>query len=127
MSGLTYDAGALIAGARDDRRIWAIHTRALARGRRPVVPAVVLVEVCRSGQQVSLDRFLTGCEIEPLTEQAARSAGALLGACRIDVGAVDAAVVESALRRGDAIVTSNITHLEAVADGVGRKVDLIAV
>jgi predicted nucleic acid-binding protein len=127
MSGLTYDAGALIAAARDDRRVWSIHARALAKGRVPVVPTVVLVEVCRAGQQASLERFLKTCQIESLTEQAARAAGAMLGACRIDVGAVDAAVVECALRRGDAVVTSNITHLEAVADGIDRKIALIAI
>ena len=32
MSGLTYDSGALIAAERDDRRMWLLHKRVLARG-----------------------------------------------------------------------------------------------
>jgi hypothetical protein len=44
----------------------------------------------------------------------------------IDAGAIDASVVEGALRRGDSVVTSNPTHLAALADGVHKKIDLIS-
>ncbi len=42
-AGLVYDSGALIAADRDDRRMWALHSRALLRGVRPIVPAVALL------------------------------------------------------------------------------------
>ena len=44
MSGATYDAGALIAAQRDDRRTWALHDELLANDVIPVVPAPVLAQ-----------------------------------------------------------------------------------
>ena len=127
MSGLTYDSGALIAAERDERRMWLIHQRALMRGVRPVVPAAVLTEVYRSARQVQLARLLQGCQIDPLEETAAKAAGALLGRCAVDAGAVDASVAEGALRRGDAVVSGNAARLRALSDGVSRKLEVIAV
>jgi predicted nucleic acid-binding protein len=127
MSGLTYDSGALIAAERNDRRMWLIHARALARGVRPTVPAAALAEVYRSGRQANLGRLLTGCDIDPLDGDRAKAAGALLGRCASDPGPVDASVAECALRRGDAVVTGNADHLRALADGVGRKLALIVI
>lgn len=126
MSGLSYDSGALIAADRNDRRLWLIHARALARGVRPTVPAGALAEVYRSGRQANLGRLLTGCRIEPLDGNRAKAAGALLSRCGLNPGAVDASVAECALRRGDAIVTGNAAHMTALADGAGRKVAIIA-
>ena len=34
---------------------------------------------------------------------------------------VDVSVAEGALRRGDAVVTSNVTHIRKVADAVGAS------
>lgn len=66
MSGLTYDTGALIAAERGDRRMWALHRRALERGAAPVVPAPVLVEGWRGNVQTA--RLLQGCQVEDLAE-----------------------------------------------------------
>lgn len=126
--GVTYDTGALIAADRGDRRMWLMHERANARGVRPTVPAGVIVEAYRSPRQRTLLRLLQGCRIESLTETTAQGAGALLGLCAVGgVEAVDATCVEGALRRGDAVVTSNRTHLAALADRAGRTLDLIPV
>lgn len=126
--GLTYDTGALIAADRRDHRMWAIHRRALVRGIHPTVPAAVLVEAYRSSKQSSLMSLLDGCVVEPLTVSRAQGAGMLLGDCAVSgIEAADATCVEGALRRGDAVVTSNRTHLAALADGAGRKLDLIPV
>jgi hypothetical protein len=127
MTGLTYDSGALIAAERSDPQMWAIHRRALARGVRPVVPAGVITEVHRSGRQARLAKLLTGCQIEALDEVPARAAGVLLGRCSIDPGAVDASVAEGALRRGDSVVTGNADHIQALAAGVNRKLDVIRI
>ena len=127
MTGLTYDSGALIAADRKDTRMWAIHKKALERGVRPVVPAGVVTEAYRSGRQVRLAQLLAGCQIEALEEAAAKAAGLLLGRCRIDPGAVDASVAESALRRGDSVVTGNVEHIHALGTGVNRKIDVIRI
>jgi hypothetical protein len=45
-------------------------------------------------------RFLRMCDIEPMSEQLARQVG----------------VLEGAIRRGDAVVTSDVTHIRKVAE-----------
>jgi hypothetical protein len=107
--------------------MWLLHKRVLARGVRPVVPAGVIAAVYRSGPQASLTRLLAGCRVDPLDETAAKAAGMLLGKCSMNPGAVDASVAEGALRRGDAVVTGNASHLRALADGAGRKLEVIPV
>jgi predicted nucleic acid-binding protein len=127
VTGLTYDSRALIAAERNERRMWLIHRKALKSGIRPVVPAGVIAEVYRSGRQVRLAQLLTGCEIETLEAKSARAAGVLLGRCAVDPGAVDASVAEGALRRGDSVVTGNADHIQALATGVNRKLDVIRI
>ncbi len=115
MSGLTYDTGALLAAEANGRLMWSLHRASLTRGLVPTVPAGVLGEAWRGGPQAQLSRLLKGCGIEPLTEVQARAVGVLASRSGLD-DTVDLAVVEGALRRGDAVVTSNRTHIEAVAD-----------
>jgi hypothetical protein len=40
---------------------------------------------------------------------------------------VDVSVVEGAVRRGDAVVTSNMTHIRKVADAAGVRLRLESV
>jgi hypothetical protein len=123
MSGITYDTGALIAAEGNDRRMWALHRRALERGNAPTVPAPVVVEAWRNG--VAMARMLDGCHLDDLDGVAAKNAGLLLGRCSEPVEATDAAVVEGALRRYDTVVTSNRSHLEALAAGGNRRLGII--
>jgi hypothetical protein len=61
-----------------------------------------------------------------MDEATARLVGAMLGlASSTDV--VDASVVVGALRRLDAIVTSDRTDIEHLAQAVGRRVAIIGV
>lgn len=124
--GLTYDAGALIAAERDDRLLWSLHRAALTRGLAPTVPAGVLGETWRGGPQPTLSRLLKGCRVEPLTETRARAVGALAARSGLS-DTVDLSVAEGALRRSDAVVTSNRAHIELVADAVGRRLVIHAV
>jgi predicted nucleic acid-binding protein len=124
--GLTYDTGALIAAERDDRLVWALHRAAITRGLPPTVPAGVLAEAWRGGPQHRLSMMLQGCQIEPLSEAQARRVGALIARCGVD-DTVDVAVAESAMRRNDAVVTSNRAHIEQVGDAVGRRIPIHAV
>jgi len=54
---------------------------------------------------------------EPMSEELARQVGVLAGTSGHD-DIVDVAVVEGAMRRGDAVVTSNVTHIRKVAEAV---------
>jgi len=122
-AGLTYDTGALIAAERDDRLLWSLHRAAIARGVPPTVPAGVLAEAWRGGPQHRLSMLLKGCQVEDLSELQARRVGVLVAACGLD-DTVDVSVVEGALRRHDAVVTSNRAHIEQVADSVRRSVPI---
>jgi predicted nucleic acid-binding protein len=126
LSGLTYDASGLVAAEGGDRRMWALHRRALERLHTPTVPAGVLAQAWRGGPQPLLARLLDGCVIEPLDEPAARVAGQLLGRAK-SADVVDASVVAGALRRGDAIVTSDRRDIERLSNAVGRRINVIAV
>jgi predicted nucleic acid-binding protein len=123
--GLVYDTGALIAAEANDRRMWALHTRAMQRGVLPVVPAGCVVEAWRGRRQPNLARLLDGCEVEPLSPQQAKSAGALRRTLPDTVGPIDATVAETGLRRGGAIVTSDRSDIEQLASGVHRRLPLI--
>lgn len=113
MSGVTLDAGALIAFERNDRRVVAMIARALERGLGVAVPAGVIGQVWRDGQrQARLARLLgsAAIEVEPLDDARARAAGQLCGVTRTrDV--IDASVVLCAKRRGHAVMTSDIDDL----------------
>jgi predicted nucleic acid-binding protein len=119
VSGVTYDAGALIAAERDSKSVWRLHRRLLERGMYPTLPTVVLGQAWRGGPQARLSRLVRGCRIEPFTEQQARSAGAALAASD-GRDLVDAAVVVTALDRGDLVVTSDPDDLRRIAAAIGR-------
>ena len=116
--GLTYDTGALIAAERDDRMVWSLHRAALGRGISPTVPAGVLAEAWRGGPQHRLSRLLRGCTVQPLTEPQARAVGVLAASSGLE-DTVDLTVAETAMRRCEAVVTSNRSHIEPVAMAVG--------
>ena len=121
MSGVTYDTGALIAGDRNDRAMWALHAGFLAEEVVVTVPSPVVAEAWRGGsRQANLSRLLAACEIEELSYVQSRSVGVLAGKAGHD-DIVDVTVVEGALRRRDAVVTSNPTHIVAIADSVRAR------
>jgi hypothetical protein len=121
VGGVTYDTGALVAAERNDRRMWALHAGYLAEEVIPTIPAPVLAETWRGGfRQASLSRLLRMCDTEPMSEELARNVGVLAGKSGHD-DIVDVSVVEGAVRRGDAVVTSNMTHIRMVADAVGAR------
>ena len=127
MSGATYDTGALIGAERNDRAMWALHAGFLASEVVPTVPAPVLAQVWRGGaRQANLVRFLALCEVEALTRDQAESVGQL--AARSGHGdIVDVTVVEGAIRRGDAVVTSDRAHVEAIAAAAGVRLRIAVV
>lgn len=124
MAGVTYDTGALVAAERNDRAMWALHAGFLAEEVVPTVPAPVLAEAWRGGgRQASLSRLLAMCEVEPMSEDQARRVGVLAGKAAHD-DIVDVTVVEGAARRRDAIVTSNDSHIRAIAEAAGARLHI---
>lgn len=113
LSGITLDAGALIAFERGERRAVGLIARALARGEVLAVPAGVVGQVWRDGRrQVVLVRLLGSalCEVVPLDDAAARRAGQLCGATgSSDV--IDASVVLCAATRHHRIATGDPVDL----------------
>ncbi len=123
--GLVYDTGALIAAERNDRRMWALHARAMQRGVLPIVPAGCVVEAWRGSRQPGLSRLLDGCEIEALAAGPARRAGALRRTLADTIGPIVATVVESAVRRAAAVVTSDRADIEQLAGAARRRLQTI--
>lgn len=102
--------------------MWALHAGFLAEKVSPTVPAPVLAQAWRGGaRQTNLSRFLALCEIEEMSVDQARAVGVLAGKSSHD-DIVDVAVVEGAIRRHDAIVSFNHTHMHKIADAVKVKV-----
>jgi hypothetical protein len=122
--GITYDAGALVAAERGERRVWARHRALLSLREVPTTPAPVVAQVWRGGsRQALLARFLVGSNVEAMNDDQARAIGFLAGrAGATDV--VDAAVVEGALRRHDIVITSDPDDLRAIADSVSRQLEV---
>jgi hypothetical protein len=124
LMGVTYDSGALIAADKGERRMWARHRALLVRREVPTVPAPVVAQTWRgTGRQAQLARFLTGCFVESLDDDRARSAGALAGQAAVS-DVVDACVVEGALRRGDLVVSSDEDDLQRIASAVNLRLEI---
>ena len=122
--GVTYDAGALVAADRGERKMWARHRALLELRQVPTVPAPVVAQGWRGGsRQARLARLLVGCNVEELDDGQARRVGELLAnAARADV--VDATVVEGALRRNDIVVSSDPDDLHVLAASVHRHLEV---
>ena len=121
MTNVVYDAGALVAAERNDRRLWADHRVRLEAGVVPVVPAPVVAQVSRSPRQAQLQRLLRGCEVLALDEPMAHAVGRLLGrAGTSDV--VDATVVTLAITKQAQIVTSDRDDVSQLVDAAGALV-----
>jgi hypothetical protein len=113
LSGVTLDAGALIAFDRNDRRVVAVIARAIQQGVAVVIPAGVVGQAWRNGQrQVRLAHLLgsDAVTVEPLDDAEARAAGQLCGVTKTS-DVIDASVVLCARRRGHAVMTSDAGDL----------------
>lgn len=117
MTGAVFDAGALIAFERNDRRVVGIVARALHHGDRLVVPAGVVGQVWRDGaRQVRLVRLLGSplCQVVDLDDRLARACGQLCGAVGTS-DVIDASVVVTARKYGLRVLSSDpddLGHLD---------------
>lgn len=113
MSGLTLDAGALIAAERGDRAVIVLLARAREARLQLAIPAGALGQAWRDARrQALLARLVAASDvvIVPLDARTAREAGQLCGTTGTrDV--IDASVVLCARARGHAIATSDAGDL----------------
>ena len=121
-SGVTFDAGGLIALERNDRRVLVLLARARDLGHRITVPASALAQVVRDpARQSRLSRLIRQptVDVVALDRGDAVSVGRLLAeAGTADV--VDAHVVICARRRQQAVLTSDADDLRALDPDLGR-------
>jgi predicted nucleic acid-binding protein len=117
LSGITFDAGGLIALDRDDRRVLALVARAKERGLRITIPATALAQAIRNpAKQARLSRLIRQIDTDliGLDGPDATTVGLLLARTgTTDV--VDAHVVVCARRAQQAIVTSDAGDLRRIA------------
>ena len=117
MSGVTFDAGALIALDRNDRRVLALVARAAERGMRITIPATALAQAIRNpARQARLSRLMrqAATDLMALNGPDATAVGLLL-ARTATADVVDAHVVVCARRAGQAVVTSDAADLRRIA------------
>ena len=126
MTTVVYDAGALVAAERNDRRMWAEHRVHLELGLSVVVPAPVLAQVSRSPRQVQLRRLLAGCEVVGFDEASAHAAGRLLASSKTN-DVVDATVVELAVRRRADIVTGDTRNISRLVSVAGARLRILEI
>lgn len=116
MSGVTFDAGGLIALDRGDRRVLALLARAAERRMRVTIPATALAQAMRNpATQARLARLIRqpGTDLMPLDGPDATTTGLLLARSRTS-DIVDAHVVICARRAGQAVVTSDAAGLRRI-------------
>ena len=109
LTGITFDAGGLIALERNDRRVLAIVRMALDGDGQIVIPATALAQVVRNpARQVRLWRLLQHDQtaVVPLDSFHAQAVGMLLAKSGTS-DIADAHVVICAQRVGHAVITSD--------------------
>jgi predicted nucleic acid-binding protein len=119
VTGVTFDAGGLIALDRDDRRVLALLARAQEIGASITVPATALGQaIRRPARQARLARLIRqpNTALAPLDGPDATSVGMLLAASRTS-DITDAHVVICARRNDQAIVTSDPKDLARLDPG----------
>jgi hypothetical protein len=113
VSGITFDAGGLIAIERNDRGVLLLLESVARRGERVTIPATALAQVLRNpARQARISRLLhdDATDLIPLDGPDATSVGLLLARTRT-ADIVDAHVVVCAQRTGQAVATSDPDYL----------------
>ena len=120
MSGLTFDAGGLIALDRKDRRVLRLLARAKELGVRITIPTTALAQAIRNpARQALLSRLIrqAGTDLVALDGPEATAVGLLLARTgTTDI--VDAHVVLCARRAGQSVITSDAGDLRRIAPGL---------
>jgi len=120
LTGLTFDAGGLIALDRNDRVALALLARAVECGMRITIPATALAQAMRNpARQARVSRLIrqAGTDLVALDGPDATAVGLLLARTgTADI--VDAHVVVCARRAGQIVVTSDACDIRRIAPGL---------
>lgn len=120
MSGLTLDAGGLIAIDRNHRQVVVLLARTMERGLRVTIPATALAQVMRNpARQARLARLIRqpGTDLISLDGRDATAVGLVLAKTgTADI--VDAHVVVCAQRAQQAVVTSDAGDIRRISPGL---------
>jgi hypothetical protein len=117
VSGITFDAGGLIALDRNDRRVIALVARATERGMRLTIPATALAQAIRNpARQALLSRIIRQIDTDliALDGLEAAAVGRLLAVTGTS-DVVDAHVVVCARRAKQVVITSDAGDLRRIA------------
>jgi hypothetical protein len=109
VSGLTLDAGALIAVDRGSRHVAGLLRRAIAKGHSIAVPAGALGQAWRDGARQARIALLIASPavtVEAMDSTRARAAGVLCGVTQTS-DVIDASVALCARARRHTVVTSD--------------------
>jgi len=120
VSGITFDAGGLIALDRRDRRVLSLLARAKELGMHITIPSTALAQAIRKpASQVLLSRLIrqAGTDLVALDGPGATAVGLLL-ARTATADVVDAHVVVCAQRARQAVITSDAGDLRRIAPGL---------
>jgi hypothetical protein len=116
LSGITFDAGGLIALDRNDRKVTVLVARAAERGMRITIPATALAQAMRNpSRQARLARLIrqANTDLMPLDGPDATAVGLLLARTgTADIA--DAHVAICARRAGQPVVTSDADDFRRV-------------
>jgi predicted nucleic acid-binding protein len=123
---IVYDAGALVAAERRDRRFLTLHRELLRSHAGPIVPVVVLAEAWRGGPQHGISQTLKGCAVLPDDQRISKAAGVICASSGTS-DVVDAIVVATAVHHHASVVTSDPGDLTRLAESIGVKLKLFAV
>jgi predicted nucleic acid-binding protein len=126
MRAVVYDTGALIAADRSERRMWAEHRVRLEAGIVPLVPAAVVAQASRSPKQAQMRRLLRGCEVVPLDESSAHSAGSLLGKAGV-TDVVDASVAVLAIQHRADVVSGDAADIGRLLSRARARASIIEI
>lgn len=120
MSGITFDAGGLIALDRGDRRAIALLARATERGMRIAIPATAVAQAIRNpSKQHRLSRLIRQVSTDLIALDGPQAAAVGLLLARTGTSDIaDAHVVLCARRAGQAIVTSEARDLRRIDTGL---------
>lgn len=116
LSGITFDAGGLIALDRDDRRVLALLARNSELGMRVTIPATALAQAMRNpARQARLSRLIRqpNTDLVALDGPDATATGLILAASRTS-DITDAHVVMCARRAVQVIITSDADDLRRI-------------
>jgi len=120
MSGMTFDAGGLVALDRGNRRVLALLARASERGMSITIPATALAQAIRNpARQARLARLIRqpDTDVVALDGPDATATGLLLAATRT-TDIVDAHVVVCAQRAGQVVVSTDADDLRRLDPGL---------